>query len=438
LVTVIAGAWLAHAGDLNPPAGPILPTMKTLDEVEPRIAINATNTPGDADSLFKITQPGSYYLTGNITGVAAKHGIEIEVGGVTLDLNGFDLVGIAGMGAFDGVSVTVPSLTNIAIVNGSVRNWGSNGVNLAMNFGGNHGSCTAVRASGNTGVGIGGSTVTNCMADNNTGAGIVGVAVTNCVAGGNTGGGIGGYTVTNCAAGGNTGYGIRLNVGGTATNCSASGNNGDGILVSTGGYPGGSGTITHCAARLNQGAGIRVGHGATISECSVGENTAGIIADTGCTVSNCSVYSNKGHASLSLGIGVGDGSTVAGCTVRENDIAGIVCTSQCVVRDNNCTDNGGLTPGGGAGIHVQGAGNTIQGNKCFGSGFGVGRGVDVDGAGNIIIKNTCSGNGTNWDIAANNLYGPIIDLTAPGSAAISGNSAPDSTGSTHPNANFTY
>src|SRR5438105_3055049 len=102
---LVGGAWWVSAGDLNPPAGPVAPTHKTLTEVEPRIAINATNTPGDANSLFKITQPGSYYLTGNITGVAAKNGIAIAASGVTLDLNGFDLLGVAS--SLDGVSVTV-------------------------------------------------------------------------------------------------------------------------------------------------------------------------------------------------------------------------------------------------------------------------------------------------------------------------------------------
>jgi hypothetical protein len=62
----------------------------------------------------------------------------------------------------------------------------------------------------------------------------------------------------------------------------------------------------------------------------------------------------------------------------------------------------------------------------------------VSSAENIIIRNTCSGNTINWVIAANNVVGPILDRTAPASAAISGNSAPDSTGSPHPNANFTY
>ncbi|MBU6412576.1 MAG: hypothetical protein KGS45_03815 [Planctomycetes bacterium] len=68
-------ASLLHAGPLNPPPGPITSTHKTLTEIEPRIAINATNTPGDFDSLYKITQPGSYYLTANIDGVANKSGI---------------------------------------------------------------------------------------------------------------------------------------------------------------------------------------------------------------------------------------------------------------------------------------------------------------------------------------------------------------------------
>ena len=93
---VVPPNGLALAGDLDPPAGPITPTMKPLVEIEPRTAINATNTPGDADSIFKITQPGSYYLTGNITGVAAKNGIEIAADAVVLDLMGFQLNGWRG------------------------------------------------------------------------------------------------------------------------------------------------------------------------------------------------------------------------------------------------------------------------------------------------------------------------------------------------------
>src|SRR3989304_4869431 len=82
---VLAVFWFLRpvsAGDLNPPPGPITPTQRT--------PIGANTTPGDADSLFMITQPGSYYLTGNIIGVSGKFGIEINASGVTLDLMGFD------------------------------------------------------------------------------------------------------------------------------------------------------------------------------------------------------------------------------------------------------------------------------------------------------------------------------------------------------------
>lgn len=90
---VLLAAAAAGAGPLDPPAGPVAPTHRTLSEVEPRTAINAANTPGDADALLKITQPGSYYLTGNIAGVAGMHGIEIAARDVTLGLNGFTLSG---------------------------------------------------------------------------------------------------------------------------------------------------------------------------------------------------------------------------------------------------------------------------------------------------------------------------------------------------------
>ena len=42
--------------------------MKTLDQVEARIIVNATNTPGDGTNSYIISAPGSYYLTGNIAG----------------------------------------------------------------------------------------------------------------------------------------------------------------------------------------------------------------------------------------------------------------------------------------------------------------------------------------------------------------------------------
>ncbi|MDP1663190.1 MAG: right-handed parallel beta-helix repeat-containing protein, partial [Phycisphaerales bacterium] len=231
-----------------------------------------------------------------------------------------------------------------------------------------------------------------------------------------------GCTVTNCSAYSNSGNGISTGIGCTVTNCSASRNTITGISTGIGS------TVTNCSAFLNTGSGISVSSGSTVTSCSSYQNNAnGIIAGEGNTVSSCTAFDNTGS-----GISVSPGSTVVDCTTRFNILDGIVCSSQCVILANTCSTNGRL--GNGAGIHATGGDTRIEGNNCTNAP----RGIDVDLAGNIIIKNTCSGNATNWDIVANNVCGPILDRTAPASAAILGNSAPSSLGSTDPNANFTY
>lgn len=52
---LLARSRTAHAGLLNPPAGPVVSTGKAHIEVEPRITINSTNTFGDANLVFRIT-----------------------------------------------------------------------------------------------------------------------------------------------------------------------------------------------------------------------------------------------------------------------------------------------------------------------------------------------------------------------------------------------
>ncbi|MDX2145907.1 MAG: right-handed parallel beta-helix repeat-containing protein [Planctomycetota bacterium] len=235
---LVTAAWL-YAGPLNPPAGPVTGTYKTLAEVEPRIAINAINTPGDADSLFKITQPGSYYLTGNITGVAAKHGIEIVCSGVTLDLNGFDLLGVAD--SLDGVSTTVADLEGIAVFNGSIRDWGNEAVDLRT-LATNYSRVQGVRAIANSGNGISignGSAVIDCTAAENAGDGInAGTSsfFSDCITTENGGNGINagtGCTITDCTTGFNDLNGIRASSQCVIRNntCAANGNAGDGAGI---------------------------------------------------------------------------------------------------------------------------------------------------------------------------------------------------------------
>src|SRR5688572_30579567 len=102
-IILLALTSIAFAqGPLTPPGAPGL-TMKSLDQVEPRIPLTPTYTPGDATSVFKITQPGSYFLTGNLKPPAGKHGILIALlvpGAVEIDLMGFTIDGMdAGAGA---------------------------------------------------------------------------------------------------------------------------------------------------------------------------------------------------------------------------------------------------------------------------------------------------------------------------------------------------
>jgi hypothetical protein len=368
---LVAAAAVFALGDLNPPAGSVAASGKRLTEIEPRIAINATNTPGDADSIFKITQPGSYYLTGNITGVAGKHGIEIAASNVSIDLNGFvvDGGGVIG-GSLDGIRTSLSVLSALTITNGKVSNWGGDGIDLAT--GSSYSSLVErVEAIGNgaTGMQIGfTSVIDRCTARSNGARGFLSLS---------------GCSISNCTSSENGSIGFQIGSISFASACVASNNDSHGLSASF------DSTIRDCVAIGNTGIGI-----------------------------------------------LGSYSSILDCTANLNGGSGIQIGTACIARGNTCSSNC-TTVVNSAGITVLGSDNRIEDNNCTQQN-NLARGIDVNGTGNIIVRNTCSGNTTNWDIVAGNVCGPILDRTAPASAAILGNSAPDSTGSTHPNANFTY
>jgi hypothetical protein len=82
---------LAAGGPLNPPSGPVAPTSKPLAEVEPRTSIQTLPPWGAA--AFRITAPGSYYLSGDVSVADNGIGLWIQAPNVTIDLNGFTLIG---------------------------------------------------------------------------------------------------------------------------------------------------------------------------------------------------------------------------------------------------------------------------------------------------------------------------------------------------------
>lgn len=273
-----AGAMLtrtAGAGDLDPPAGTIAPTMKNLDIVEPRIPIGPDTTPGDANSVFRIAQGGSYYLTGDIVGESGKHGILIAASNVVIDLNGFRLLGVPG--SLNGIHMQAIG-GSIVVRNGTIASWGGDGMLVRAS----NGAIENIHSRFNGGWGIfnpssASTRITGCSAVQN-GASIAdsgGISV------------LEGATIESCQARTNTGSGIRCGGGATISGNTAVSNTGDGILASAGAV------ITQNSSYTNGGSGIVTSSGATISGNSVvGNSLDGIRAHSHAYIFNNVCWSN--------------------------------------------------------------------------------------------------------------------------------------------------
>lgn len=123
LAVAFAGSavLVTHAGPLNPPAGPVSSTYKTLNDVQPRTAVQSL--PGDANNFYIITQPGSYYLTGNIVGSQNKTAIQVRASNVTIDLNGFTLDGGGFPYAYAIDAANGGPFYGLTVRNGIIHNW---------------------------------------------------------------------------------------------------------------------------------------------------------------------------------------------------------------------------------------------------------------------------------------------------------------------------
>jgi len=371
------------AGPLLPPAGPVSPTYKTLDDVEPRVTLRndfVTLTP------IVISSPGSYYLAENIDAFFGQHGIGITASDVTLDLNGFRILGNTEVGSLDGVHLST-GLRNVTIRNGTIESFFGDGINaiasedltvegVRVQGNGDDGLQSGVRtivracaASGNTNYGfrIGAhSVITDSTASGNTNwigfSTGVGSSVRGCTAdnNGHHGFGLGSYsTAENCTADTNGGSGFNLSNGSSATNCTARSNTDDGFTSF------GPGTVTGCTARNNTGNGISVSFSTDVSACAANDNT--------------------GHGIL---VG-GEGNRIANNTCYSNNLTGIQVAN---LR----------------------TGNRIEANNAVGNSIG----IDIQGTDNLMIGNSASGNAlNNYAVFAGNAYGTIINVAGGGAFA---------------------
>ncbi len=283
-------AAVAHAGPLAPPPGPIAPSMKTLEQVEPRIPIGPDTTPGDpANSTYRITQPGSYYLTEDLVGEVDKIGILIEASDVTVDLRGFTLTGQPA------VSLAWPAIyanfgrTNISVHDGTVVGWSGGGVFLdpdpLFDPGTARGEVRRLRVRDCGGDGI------RCEQNS---------------------------IVEDCVVAGCDGYGIRLTRdGGRVSRCLVIGSSLTGILTNI------DSVVEMCTARENGTGGIGVGSRSVVVGCTAenngGPGSAGISVGIGCSVRDCVSSSNNDQ-----GLRIAGDSTVTGCVSRNNGGEGYV------------------------------------------------------------------------------------------------------------------
>ena len=330
LLIALTPALLHAQGSLTPPSGPPVASMKTLDQVEARTPLEAgaAGVVINAAGTITISQPGSYYLTGNRTiTTTGANGIVISADGVTLDLNGFALIctgvngGIAvNLGSVNAATVRRGSILGGSTVAGSVfslagwdkgingtgsdlrvsdinaRGLRTNGIFIStlnssvercsVNICGGSGiqtrnaSDTTVRNCGDYALSIGnpssGGCGNNCLGESvgASGYGIyaTGSVLTNCRGIAIGGNGLHGGQVTNCQGASTSGWGIFA---ANATNCEGSSSTNVGLKATN---------ATNCTGTTNSGtAGIAVT--GTASYCQAGGSGTAMTAAIaiGCT-----------------------------------------------------------------------------------------------------------------------------------------------------------
>jgi len=118
LVAATPTPAISQGGPLTPPVGAPAPTMKTLDQIEPRIPL-VEGAPGVtiSNGTTTINAPGSYYLTANYSYDGTGDAIRILANGVTLDLMGFAIIYSGTGNADDAIDAQA---NNVTIRNGSI------------------------------------------------------------------------------------------------------------------------------------------------------------------------------------------------------------------------------------------------------------------------------------------------------------------------------
>ena len=194
--------------------------------VDGQVLINQTTVMTAGGFPYKITQPGSYKLSGNLTVTGVVDGIDILASNVTLDLNGFSIIGPIGCSgapptcagnAGNGVQANLLS-GFVTVKNGIIQGFNI-GVFLMVPA-----NLVDLQATANVGAGIAttaaGTVIARCQTSFNGGTGISAsfATISDSTANynGNDGFVVSKSTLTHSVANRNANYGIQA-IGGVLT-----------------------------------------------------------------------------------------------------------------------------------------------------------------------------------------------------------------------------
>lgn len=293
LIGLLAAA--SPAGPLDPPAGPVAATGRTMILALP----------------YAITTPGSYVVARSLAAANNTDNITISVGHVTLDLAGSTLTGHGGNNqtaiAISGAQI------DVTIMNGSLSGWGGGGIigtvasycrieNIwSETIGGANpqirvGPNSVVRSCrGNGAVQVGDFSTVDDF------AGLGGIATV-------IAGRFSVVTACRCANGTGSGAPIAVGDGSTVSNCAVDIIAAPGI---TGIVVGNACVVRQCTVAATSsppvGPGITAGTGCSLSACTVTNILTGIFTADGCDLTGCAV------SNATTGITTGAGCSLSGC-----------------------------------------------------------------------------------------------------------------------------
>ena len=359
-------------------------------ELDPRTPITQKTSPGDADSIFRITKPGSYYLTGNLVGESGKAGIEIASGNVQLDLMGFRMRG--GAGTLDGIVVSTPGVYTVEIRNANLTGWGGDGIDLDLVTSGSVVRQAVSSGNGGAGVRVGDDAIVEDSATSgNTGPGVHAgnhARVRRTRANQNDIGILTGdrAELVGCTTNGNTQSGTSTNERSRVVDCTSSSNGQNGFYA----YDGSN--YLRCHAENNGFGGIQTTNkGGVVDQCFLGGNSWGVSLTGEGTVANCEIVSNTAGGIQSSGL------------IRDNRISG--GTVGINVSSNSRIVGNHVTGCSSDGIKVRSGGSLVMDNTVT---FCQTIGIRLEGQRSTLIRNVASNNPIDYYVPAGNKAGPII------------------------------